>query len=275
MATPSASSTRSRRPERSTSRSRKHLESWPGGAASGYGISPQSRRNRARHPARRGRARPAPRREAAGSRACSLRLIEHGRREAVDTAGVADNVAPDDPVVRDGEGHAENGRPSQEINAPITPLTRTGAVRHRVERGPAWPRPAPHARQGAASVEGADDLPGALDPARHNIWCTPDSPPRIVRLCTLPSPIVPVTSGATRHRPSRDALECWLPAGGLFNTTKSRWPRTSRLLRELVESYGRDAKREDIRAGNSRIRRDHGEDKPGSAAKKFRPIALR
>lgn len=32
------------------------------------------------------------------------------------------------------------------------------------------------------------------------------------------------------------------------NTTKSRWPRTSRLLRELAESYERDAKREDIRA---------------------------
>jgi len=32
------------------------------------------------------------------------------------------------------------------------------------------------------------------------------------------------------------------------NATKSHWPRTSRLLRELAESYERDAKREDIRA---------------------------
>jgi len=32
------------------------------------------------------------------------------------------------------------------------------------------------------------------------------------------------------------------------NATKSRWPRTSRLLRELAESYERGAKREDIRA---------------------------
>lgn len=32
------------------------------------------------------------------------------------------------------------------------------------------------------------------------------------------------------------------------HATKGRWPRTSRLLRELAESYERDAKREDILA---------------------------